>query len=139
MKTSSAETHPRLRQACAWDGASLIPEEPVTFSGDLHGDASCRGPEIESGVARAQSQPGAAGVPLKATHSGCLLQHGLQAHLLRVPNPDDTGHVVYSQKIDAAVSLERHKFLNCSISFSCLTEFCWVYDIKKNPSTIFSG
>lgn len=69
MKTSSMEIYPGLWQACPWDGASLIPEEPVTFSGDLHGDATCRGPEIEAGVACAQSQPGPSGVPLEATHS----------------------------------------------------------------------
>lgn len=69
MKTSSMEIYPGLWQACPWDGASLIPEEPVTFSGDLHGDATCRGPEIEAGVACAQSQPGLSGVPLEATHS----------------------------------------------------------------------
>lgn len=69
MKTSTVEIYPRLWQACGWDGASLIPQERVTFSGDLHRDATCRGPEIQAAVACAQSQPGASGVPLKAAHS----------------------------------------------------------------------
>lgn len=84
----------------SWGGAALR-----TFSGDLHGDAARRGPEVEAGVACAQGQPGAAGVPLEAAHSRRLLQHGLQAHLLRVPNPDHGGHVVYGQKIEARSEL----------------------------------
>lgn len=75
-----------------------IHSESVTFSGDLDRNAACRGPEIELGVACTQCQPGAMGVPLKATHSRCLLKHSCKVHLLHVPYPDNSGHVVYGQR-----------------------------------------
>lgn len=81
----------------AWQFQLLVTGH-VTFSGYLDRNAACRGPEIEFGVACTQCQPGAPGVPLKATHGRCLLKHSLQAHLLHVPHPDNTGHVVYDQR-----------------------------------------
>ena len=152
MKTSTVEIYPRLWQARGWDGASVIPQERATFSGDLNGDATCRGPQIQTAVACAQCQPGPSGVPLKAPHSWCLLQHGLQAHLLHVPNPDNSGHVVYSQKIDAhSELLGASRAANCWIAAKyCLNSSLFsshriplVYNIWKNKynkiSTIFGG
>lgn len=72
--------------------------EHFTFSGDFDGDAACRGPQVEFAVACTQCQTGASGVPLKAPHSRALLKHCLQAHILHVPHPHNTGHVVYTQR-----------------------------------------
>ena len=82
---------------CKSASSSSLPI-PFTFNRDLNRNAAPWGPKIEFAVSSTQSQSGAAGVPLKATYSQCLLQHGLQAHLLHIPHPHSSGHVVYRDR-----------------------------------------
>lgn len=67
---------------------------PFTFYRYMDGDTAAGRPQIHSAISSADRQTRLDGVPVKRAHSRRLFQHDRQPHLLDVPDPHRTWHVI---------------------------------------------